>query len=85
MGGGDIKLAAALGAFLGWQLVVLVFFLSALVGTLASGVWLLLSREMRRKRMIPFGPFLALAALLALLWGEALIGWYLKSFWPLRA
>lgn len=81
MGGGDIKLAAALGAFLGWHLVVLVFFLSALVGSLASGVWLLVSRDMRRKRMIPFGPFLAVAAVVAVLWGEELIGWYLRSFW----
>lgn len=83
MGGGDIKLAAALGAFLGWHLVVLVFFLSALVGSLASVLWLLISRDMRKKRMIPFGPFLAVAAVVAVLWGQELIGWYLRSFWTL--
>lgn len=83
MGGGDIKLSAALGAFLGWKLVVLVFFLSALVGALASGIWLLVSRDMRKKRMIPFGPFLSIAAVVAVLWGQQLIGWYVKSFWTL--
>jgi leader peptidase (prepilin peptidase)/N-methyltransferase len=83
MGGGDIKLSAVLGAFLGWKLVVLVFFLSALVGALASGVWLLVSRDMRKKRMIPFGPFLSIAAVAAVLWGPELIGWYLNTFWAL--
>jgi leader peptidase (prepilin peptidase) / N-methyltransferase len=83
MGGGDIKLAAVLGAFLGWKLVVLVFFVSALVGSLASGVWLLISRDMRGKRLIPFGPFLSVAAVVAALWGQQLIGWYLHNFWSI--
>jgi leader peptidase (prepilin peptidase)/N-methyltransferase len=81
MGGGDIKLAAVLGAFLGWEQVVLVFFLSALVGTVASGLWLLVSRDMRKRRLIPFGPFLSVAAVVAVLWGQELIAWYLHSFW----
>jgi leader peptidase (prepilin peptidase)/N-methyltransferase len=81
MGGGDIKLAAVLGSFLGWRLVVLVFFLSAFLGAVVSIVWLLVSREMRQKRLIPFGPFLALAAVIAAIWGPQLIRWYLHSFW----
>jgi leader peptidase (prepilin peptidase)/N-methyltransferase len=81
MGGGDIKLAAVLGAFLGWQLVILVFFLAAFTGALASGVWLLVSRDMRKKRAIPFGPFLSLAAVAAVLWGHELVAWYVRSFW----
>jgi leader peptidase (prepilin peptidase)/N-methyltransferase len=81
MGGGDIKLAAVLGAFLGWHHVVLVFFLSALIGALGSGIWLLVSREMRQSRMIPFGPFLAVAAVLAALWGDEMITWYVRTFW----
>jgi len=81
MGGGDIKLAAVLGAFLGWRLVVLVFFLSALLGAVVSIAWLLISREMRQKRMIPFGPFLAAAAVISALWGPELILWYWQKFW----
>lgn len=83
MGGGDIKLAAVLGAFLGWQLVVLVFFLSAFTGALASGIWLLVSSDMRKKRAIPFGPFLSLGAVAAVLWGQEWIAWYLRSFWSI--
>jgi leader peptidase (prepilin peptidase)/N-methyltransferase len=81
MGGGDIKLAAVLGAFLGWRLVVLVFFLSALIGAVVSIIWLLVSREMREKRLIPFGPFLALAAVVAAVWGADLVRWYVQTFW----
>jgi leader peptidase (prepilin peptidase)/N-methyltransferase len=81
MGGGDIKLAAVLGAFLGWHQVVLVFFLSALIGALGSGIWMLVSREIRQSRMIPFGPFLAVAAVLAALWGDEMIAWYIRTFW----
>ena len=81
MGGGDIKLAAVLGAFLGWKLVVLVFFLSALIGAVVSLVWMLVSREMRERRLIPFGPFLATAALVSALWGPDLLRWYLNTFW----
>jgi len=81
MGGGDIKLAAALGAFLGWQKVVLVFFMSALIGTVVSLIWMLVSREMRTKRLIPFGPFLAIAAMVTAAWGPDLIGWYVRTFW----
>jgi leader peptidase (prepilin peptidase)/N-methyltransferase len=81
MGGGDIKLAAVLGAFLGWRLVVVVFFLSALIGAVVSIVWLLVSREMREKRLIPFGPFLAIAAVVAAVWGADLVRWYLQTFW----
>lgn len=81
MGGGDIKLAAVLGAFLGWKLVVLVFFLSALIGAVASLIWMMISAQMRQQRMIPFGPFLAAGAVVAAIWGHDLIGWYLRTFW----
>jgi leader peptidase (prepilin peptidase)/N-methyltransferase len=81
MGGGDIKLAAVLGAFLGWRLIVVVFFLSAFVGAVVSLLWMLFSHEMRRKRLIPFGPFLAIAAVVTAAWGSDLIHWYLHTFW----
>lgn len=81
MGGGDIKLAAVLGAFLGWHLVLLVFFMSALIGSVVSVGWLLISSKMRETRMIPFGPFLAIAAIVAALWGTDLVHWYIETFW----
>jgi prepilin signal peptidase PulO-like enzyme (type II secretory pathway) len=81
MGGGDIKLAAALGAFLGWKMVLIVFFLSALIGVIVSIGWLAVSAQMREKRLMPFGPFLAVAAVVAAIWGPELLRWYLTRFW----
>ncbi len=76
MGGGDIKLAAMLGAFLGWQAVLLLlfvaFFLGAVVGIIAMS-----TRGREWDRTIPFGPFIAIGAFLATVWGDAAVGWYL--------
>jgi leader peptidase (prepilin peptidase)/N-methyltransferase len=71
MGFGDFKLLAALGAWLGWQLLPLVIVLSACVGTVIGGLGLLL-RGRSRETPIPFGPFLAAAGWIALLWGPDL-------------
>ncbi|PLX85752.1 MAG: prepilin peptidase [Desulfuromonas sp.] len=79
MGGGDIKLLAMLGAFLGWQAVLPVIFLSSLVGSLV-GVPLMLIKKSDGKLAIPFGPFLALGAVVFLLWGPPLVRWYLSLF-----
>lgn len=76
MGGGDIKLLAMMGAFLGWKAIFPVIFLASLAGTLV-GVPLMLVGKGDGKLAIPFGPFLALAAIIYLFWGQALIGWYL--------
>jgi leader peptidase (prepilin peptidase)/N-methyltransferase len=79
MGGGDVKLGAMLGAFLGWKLVLVSIFLSVFTGGLvAAGV--LLSGRKGRKDPIPFGPFLALGAAVTLFWGEELLAWYLGVF-----
>ena len=81
MGGGDMKLGAMLGAFLGWKLGLL----SILLGVVSGGVvaiCLLLLRRKGRKEAIPFGPFLALGGAVAFLWGETLLGWYLQRFVP---
>jgi leader peptidase (prepilin peptidase)/N-methyltransferase len=76
MGGGDIKLLAMIGAFLGWKAVLPVIFFSSLMGTLV-GVPVMLIKKAGSKLAIPFGPFLAAAALFYLFWGAALIRWYL--------
>jgi len=81
MGGGDIKLLAMLGAFLGWKAIFPVIFLASLVGTLV-GVPLMLLQKGDAKLAIPFGPFLAAAATVYLFWGPALIDWYLGLFVP---
>jgi leader peptidase (prepilin peptidase) / N-methyltransferase len=79
MGGGDIKLGAMLGAFLGWKVALLSVFLSVVVGgTLA--VVLIASGIRGRKDPIPFGPFLAAGGAVSLFWGERMVRWYLSGF-----
>ena len=79
MGGGDVNLLAMTGAFLGWRLTLLTFFFAVLVGAALSLV-LVATRVLSRKDRIPFGPFLALGALIALFEGERVIRWYLGLF-----
>ena len=79
MGGGDLKLGAMLGAFLGWQALLVALFVAVLLGGLAA-VALLASGRLARKDAVPFGPFLALGGAIALLWGDPLIAWYLGGF-----
>jgi leader peptidase (prepilin peptidase)/N-methyltransferase len=80
MGGGDIKLAMMLGVFLGWQKILLVLLLSALLGTIVGTTALFFSKNVKETRMIPFGPFLALGAILAVFLGDMLISAYIKTF-----
>lgn len=75
IGGGDIKLAGVMGIYLGWQLTLLALFISFLAGGL-FGLYLILVAGRSRKEMMPFGPFLALGSLFALLWGQGLLDWY---------
>ncbi len=77
MGGGDIKLAGLIGAFLGWPGVAVGLFAGFLAGGLV-GIVLLGLRMRGRKDAIPFGPALAAGAVVALFWGEAIARWY----WP---
>ena len=76
MGGGDIKLLAMIGAFLGWKAILPIIFISSFMGTLV-GVPVMLLKKADGKLAIPFGPFLAAAALFYLFWGPAIINWYL--------
>ena len=79
MGAGDMKLAAMLGAFLGWQ-VVLVAILMAVVGGGILAMGLMASGLRRRKDPIPFGPFLAIGGAAGIFWGERMVRWYLTVF-----
>jgi leader peptidase (prepilin peptidase)/N-methyltransferase len=76
MGGGDVKLLAMIGAFLGWKGALLTLFAGSLIGALAGGVVILTSGK-SSKHPIPFGPFLAAGALIYLFFGDALIRWYI--------
>ena len=75
MGYGDFKLLAALGAWLGWSLLPAIILLSSLVGAVI-GVAMIMIRGHDRQIPIPFGPYLAIAGWICLLWGEQLAGWY---------
>ena len=75
MGGGDIKLMAMVGAFIGWQPALLAIMIGSLLGSLVGG-GLIAARVMRREQYIPFGPFLAVGSLLALLFHQPLFEWY---------
>ncbi len=77
MGYGDFKLLAVFGAFLGWQMLPLIVLLSSLIGALV-GVSLVLLRGRDRQLPIPFGPYLAAAGFVALLWGSWINGAYLQ-------
>jgi leader peptidase (prepilin peptidase)/N-methyltransferase len=79
MGMGDVKMAALMGAMLGYPVVLAAVFLAVIGGGLIS-VLLLVFKVKGRKEGIPFGPFLALGTLAALFWGRALIDWYLSFF-----
>jgi len=76
MGYGDFKLLAAIGAWLGWQALPVVLLLASLVGAIV-GIALILLRGRDRNIPIPFGPYLAAAGWLTLIWGETLLSLYL--------
>ena len=77
MGYGDFKLLAAIGAWLGWQILPLTILLSSLVGAIV-GIALIVVAKRGRNVPIPFGPYLATAGLIALFWGKGLTQTYLR-------
>jgi leader peptidase (prepilin peptidase)/N-methyltransferase len=79
MGYGDFKLLAAIGAWLGWQLLPVVILLSAVVGSVV-GIAMIAFGGRSSQATIPFGPYLAAAGLIAMLWGERLIRLYQAWF-----
>lgn len=81
MGGGDAKLAAMMGAWLGWKLLLLAGFIACVLGALWGGGAQVL-KVSQRGQVMPFGPFLALGALLTAFFGETAIAAYLRLFFP---
>lgn len=81
MGGGDAKLAAMMGAWLGWKLLLLAGFLACAIGAFAGGGAIAMGLLSRRQPM-PFGPFLALAAVLVAFFGETMLSTYVHLFFP---
>ncbi|NMF90398.1 prepilin peptidase [Aromatoleum petrolei] len=79
MGYGDFKLLAAVGAWLGWQMLPLTILFSSLVGALV-GISLIVFARHGRNVPIPFGPYLATAGVLAMFWGQGLTSLYLGTF-----
>lgn len=77
MGGGDIKLMAMIGGLMGWKAVLLTTFLGSLSGSVI-GIFLMVFKGKGRKTKVPFGPFLALGALVTLFFAQEILLWYLS-------
>lgn len=82
MGGGDAKLAAMMGAWLGWKYLLLSGFIAVAAGAFGGGGAIALGWLNRRQPM-PFGPFLALGAALTIFFGKSLLSTYVRLFFPL--
>lgn len=81
MGGGDIKLLAWIGALLGWKAIPFVIMTSAIIGSVV-GIWAARKQDAGLKTVIPFGPYLALGAVIYLFGGQNIAAWYLDLFLP---
>ncbi|MBL0059989.1 MAG: prepilin peptidase [bacterium] len=77
MGGGDVVFGAMAGSFLGWQLTLLMIFMASALGTLLALIFIVLRKGVAG-REVPFGPFLAVALVICLFWGQGFIDAYLK-------
>lgn len=75
IGGGDIKLMAAAGLLLGWKLIVLSLMLGCILGSI---IHVTIMAVKKGEQMLAFGPYLSLGIIIAMIWGEQLISWYLK-------
>ncbi|HEY0461697.1 MAG TPA: prepilin peptidase [Pyrinomonadaceae bacterium] len=82
MGLGDVKMMFAVGALLGWRLTLLSIFLGAFSGAVIGVFMISRQKDKDMQTQIPFGIFLGIGAVIALLFGEQLIGWYIKTFIP---
>ena len=78
MGFGDVKLLGMLGLFIGWKLVLLTVILSSFVGSIVGVLMISMKKQKNEQGHIPFGPYLALAAYIAMVWGTKIIEWYIS-------
>ena len=78
MGHGDFKLVALFGAWIGWQLLPLLILMASAVGAVI-GISLMVFKNHQREQAIPFGPYLAVAGWITLLWGNGIWTWYLST------
>lgn len=76
MGGGDVKLLAMIGAFMGWQLALLTFFVAPFFGAIYG----IVEKIRTKDSAIAYGPFLVLGALISLFWGDSIIEWILSGY-----
>jgi len=79
MGWGDVKLAALIGLATGFPLVFVAIIMGAILGGIVA-VALMIAKKRKRRETVPFGPFLALAAMVTLLWGSNILSWY-RGLW----
>ena len=77
MGHGDFKLVAVFGAWIGWQLLPLLILMASAVGAVI-GISIMMFKNHQREQAIPFGPYLAIAGWITLLWGNGIWAWYLS-------
>lgn len=80
MGQGDYKYLAALGAFLGWQMLPFIILFSSLCGVIIT-LFMMIIKQQMKSVPIPFGPYLAIAGMVALLWGDEFMHFYLKTIY----
>jgi leader peptidase (prepilin peptidase)/N-methyltransferase len=78
MGYGDFKLFALFGAWIGWQLLPILILMASVVGAII-GIALMVFKNHQREQAIPFGPYLAVAGWITLLWGDGIWAWYLTQ------
>ena len=76
MGGGDVKLAAMIGAFVGWRYITLSLFLGFFLGAIV-GIILIVLKVKNKDDLVPFGPFIVLGSFITILWGKNILTWYL--------
>jgi leader peptidase (prepilin peptidase)/N-methyltransferase len=80
MGLGDVKFMAAIGAFLGWQAVLFSLMLSAMIGAAVGLSIVALKRGDLSSSRLPYGPYIAMAAVVWIFWGPGLVSWWF-GFW----
>ena len=76
MGGGDVKLAAMIGAFIGWRYIALSLFIGFFIGAIV-GIVLIVLKVKNKDDLVPFGPFIVLGSFITILWGKNILTWYL--------